>query len=119
VPSVAAPPPVAETSAPPPVAPAPQVALAPPPDPTGQVSQSKPKRTNIYVQAGAFANRDNAARLSGQLKAYGPTAVTAVVVAGQQLYRVRLGPLTSVEEGDRTLDLVVTAGHPEARLVVD
>lgn len=123
-----APPPVAEPSAPPPavavapmppVAPGPQVALAPPPDPTGQVSLSPPKRTNIFVQAGAFANRDNAARLSGQLKAYGPTAVTAVVVAGQQLYRVRLGPLASVEEGDRTLDLVVNSGHPEARLVVD
>ncbi|HUA54835.1 MAG TPA: septal ring lytic transglycosylase RlpA family protein [Candidatus Sulfotelmatobacter sp.] len=95
------------------------VAFVPPPDPTGQVAQSAPRHTNIYVQAGAFANRDNATRLSGQLKAFGPTVVSAVVVSGQQLYRVRVGPLTTVEEGDRTLDLVVNAGHPEARLVVD
>jgi rare lipoprotein A len=89
------------------------------PDPTGQVRQVPPKRTNIYVQAGAFANRDNAMRLSGQLKSFGPSQVSPVTVAGQQLYRVRLGPLGSVEEGDRTLDLVVNSGHPEARLIVD
>jgi rare lipoprotein A len=107
--AAAAPAPVAET----------QVAAAPPPDPTGQVRQVPPKRTNIYVQAGAFANRDNANRLSGQLKSFGPSVVSPVTVGGQQLYRVRLGPLPSVEDGDRTLDLVVNSGHPEARLIVD
>jgi len=93
---------------------------APPvPDPVGQVRQVAAKRTNIFVQAGAFANRDNASRLSDRLKTFGPAAVTPVTVAGQQLYRVRLGPLASVEEGDRTLALVVNSGHPEARLIVD
>jgi rare lipoprotein A len=111
-----APPPAA-----PPAEPAPQLAAVPvpPPDPTGQVRQSPPKHTSIYVQAGAFANRDNATRLSGQLKAFGQSNVTPVTVNGQQLYRVRLGPLASVEDGDRTLDLVVNAGHPQARLIVD
>jgi rare lipoprotein A len=108
--------------------PANQAAVPPPapvevavvsPDPTGQVRQVPPKRTNIYVQAGAFANRDNAMRLSNQLKPFGPSQVSPVTVAGQQLYRVRLGPLGTVEEGDRTLDLVVNSGHPEARLIVD
>jgi rare lipoprotein A len=97
-------------------------ALTPPPavpDPVGQVRQVAPKRTNIFVQAGAFANRDNAGRLSDRLKSFGPSSVTPVTVGGQQLYRVRLGPLASVEEGDRTLGLVVNSGHPEARLIVD
>jgi rare lipoprotein A len=115
-PSQAASPP-AQTQ-PPPAAAAP-VELAALPDPTGQVRQVPPKRTSIFVQAGAFANRDNAVRLSNQLKSFGPSQVSPVTVAGQQLYRVRLGPLGSVEEGDRTLDLVVNSGHPEARLVVD
>ncbi|MBV8166889.1 MAG: septal ring lytic transglycosylase RlpA family protein [Alphaproteobacteria bacterium] len=126
-----APPPAAQPAPPPPDPaqnqPAPEqtpvevAALpAPPvPDPVGQVRQVAAKRTNIFVQAGAFANRDNASRLSDRLKAFGPAAVTPVTVAGQQLYRVRLGPLTSVEEGDRTLALVVNSGHPEARLIVD
>jgi rare lipoprotein A len=100
-------------------APAPVEVAVVSPDPTGQVRQVPPKRTNIYVQAGAFANRDNAMRLSNQLKPFGPSQVSPVTVAGQQLYRVRLGPLGTVEEGDRTLDLVVNSGHPEARLIVD
>ena len=110
--------PVAPAATQPPVETAP-VAVAALPDPTGQVRLVPPKRTSIYVQAGAFANRDNAVRLSNQLKSFGPSAVTPVTVGGQQLFRVRLGPLGSVEEGDRTLDLVVNAGHPEARLIVD
>jgi len=100
-------------------APAPVEVAVVSPDPTGQVRQVPPKRTNIYVQAGAFASRDNALRLSNQLKPFGPSQVSPVTVAGQQLYRVRLGPLGTVEEGDRTLDLVVNSGHPEARLIVD
>jgi rare lipoprotein A len=117
-----APSPVASPVASPAAEPSPaavEAAVASVPDPTGQVRQVPPKRTNIYVQAGAFANRDNATRLSNQLKAYGPSLVSPVTVAGQQLYRVRLGPLGSVEDGDRTLDLVVNSGHPEARLIVD
>ena len=128
-PTAAPPPPPPVAAAPPPAPPPPappvetQIAVeplpAPVPDPTGQVRQVPPKRTSIYVQAGAFANRDNAVRLSNQLKSFGPSAVSPVTVAGQQLFRVRLGPLGSVEDGDRTLDLVVNAGHPEARLIVD
>jgi rare lipoprotein A len=109
-------PPANQAAAPPP---APVEVAVVSPDPTGQVRQVPPKRTNIYVQAGAFANRDNAMRLSNQLKPFGPSQVSPVTVAGQQLYRVRLGPLGTVEEGDRTLDLVVNSGHPEARLIVD
>ena len=86
---------------------------------TQAVTQTRPQRTQIYVQAGAFANADNAQRLSTQLKAFGPTKVTPIKFANQQLFRVRVGPLTSVEEGDRTLDLVVNSGHPDARIVVD
>jgi rare lipoprotein A len=119
----AAPPPAQTAQAQPTQAPPPasevEVAGVMVPDPTGQVRQVPPKRTNIFIQAGAFANRDNATRLSNQLKSFGPSAVSPVTVAGQQLFRVRLGPLGSVEEGDRTLDLVVNSGHPEARLIVD
>jgi rare lipoprotein A len=86
---------------------------------TQAVTQSRPQRTQIYVQAGAFANADNAQRLSSKLKAFGPTKVEPVKFANQQLFRVRVGPLRSVEDGDRTLDQVVNAGHPEARIVVD
>jgi rare lipoprotein A len=73
----------------------------------------------IFVQAGAFANADNARRLSTTLSKIGAAAVIPVVIGTQHLFRVRIGPLASVEDGDKMLDQVINAGHPEARLVVD
>lgn len=103
------------------VPPGPTAAAVPPgvPNPTGQRGQTAPRKTAIYVQAGAFANADNARRLSAHLTQYGPSKVVPVTIGTQQLFRVRIGPLASVEEGDRTLDKVVAAGYPESKVIVD
>ena len=42
-----------------------------------------------------------------------------ITVGARRFYRVRMGPVDSVEAGDRLLAIVVDAGVPEARLVVD
>jgi len=102
---------------PPPVAAAAAPAFVPV-DPTGNLRTTTPRRTQLYVQAGAFENRENAQRLSQRLRGFGPAAVTPVTIAGKQLFRVRVGPLATVEEGDRVLDRVI-ADTPGARLVVD
>ncbi|MBM3601506.1 MAG: SPOR domain-containing protein, partial [Alphaproteobacteria bacterium] len=73
----------------------------------------------IYVQAGAFANANNALRLQSQLQTTWPTTVNAAIVQGQNFYRVRVGPLASVEEADRTLERLLGSGHQQARVVVD
>jgi len=96
-----------------------QIAAAPTIQPTGQVVQLPVSPTAIYVQAGAFTDQYNATRLRAQLEQFGPVKVVPVFVDGQQFYRVRVGPLGSVEEADRMLGQIVQAGHPEARLVVD
>ena len=97
----------------------PQLAAAPAIQPDGVVRQVPVRPTSIYIQAGAFSDLYNANRLQAQLSQFGAVRVTPVIVEGQQFYRVRLGPLASVEDGDRLLGQVVEAGHPEARLVVD
>lgn len=89
------------------------------PDPTGPAPSVTPKRTRIFVQAGAFSNADNARRLGERLQRFGQTVVTPVNVGGQQLFRVRIGPLDSVEAGDRVLDRIIGDGQAEARLIVD
>ena len=109
--SGALPPPAVASS--PPAAP-----IGMPIDPTGNLRTVPPQRTQIYVQAGAFENRENAQRLSQRLRGMGPSSVTPVMVGGKQLFRVRVGPLATVEEGDRMLDCVI-ADTPGARLVVD
>lgn len=89
------------------------------PEPDGKVTQLAVKPTNIYIQAGAFLRQANANQLSGQLKKYGSVRVAPVTVGTQRYYRVRIGPLASVEAADKTLKRMITDGHPESRIVVD
>jgi rare lipoprotein A len=35
------------------------------------------------------------------------------------MFRVRLGPLTSVSDADALLEKVIASGYPDARVVVD
>ena len=74
---------------------------------------------NTYVQVGAFGNPDNAARLSIQLAPIGSAQTTQAMVAGEIVYRVRLGPVASLQEANSLLQRVVAAGHFSAHLVVD
>jgi rare lipoprotein A len=74
--------------------------------------------TSLFIQAGAFSNYDNAYRMSVRLSRYGHAKVTTVSSSGQQLYRVRIGPLASVKDADSLLS-EVTPVIPEARIVVD
>ena len=74
---------------------------------------------NTYVQVGAFGSLDNATRLSIQLAPIGPAQTTKATIAGQTVYRVRLGPVGSLQEANSLLQRVIAAGHYSARLVVD
>ena len=89
------------------------------PEPDGKVTQSLVYQTSIYVQAGAFVRRDNAVRLGAKLSVYGPTVVFQATIGDQLFYRVRLGPVDSVESADRLLMALVRDGHTSARVVVD
>ena len=44
-----------------------------------------------------------------------PTAM----VGGTEFFRVRVGPLTSVEQADQTLNYLLANGNGEARIVVE
>lgn len=75
--------------------------------------------TSLYVQAGAFESFANANRLSVKLSTGQRWRITSVVVRGRELYRVRYGPLETVEQADIVLARVIRKGHPEARIVID
>jgi rare lipoprotein A len=99
-----------------------QTASRPPltePEPDGKVTRQPVHATNIYVQAGAFVQRDNALRLGARLSVFGPTSITESLKGQQRFYRVRLGPVGSVEDADRLLATLLENGHRDARVVVD
>lgn len=81
----------------------------------------------LYLQVGAFAQRDNAVSLRNRLEreALRPIFVQSAQAGGNggtdpaPIYRVRIGPLASVEEGDRLTERVAQLGIPDARIVVE
>lgn len=76
--------------------------------------------TGIFVQAGSFGRYDNALRLSARLSGLGQPTIQQASVGGQTVFRVRMGPLSTVEEADRLLDAVIASQvTQDARVVVD
>lgn len=73
----------------------------------------------IYVQAGAFTNMNNATRLQAALGKVGRVNVVEALVKGVQYYRVRVGPIESVALADKTLKQVLKSGAENARIIVD
>lgn len=86
--------------------------------PTGKVTYVPvPPVTHLYVQLGAFSRRANADALLS--KVGGDLRISALQRGRQTLYRVRSGPLSSVEEADAELSRITGAGANDARIVVD
>lgn len=75
--------------------------------------------TNIFIQAGSFSRHDNANRLAARLAPVGKARIQEAYVQGKPVFRVRLGPVASVEDADRMLEAVVATGTQDARVVVD
>ncbi|HEY1491317.1 MAG TPA: septal ring lytic transglycosylase RlpA family protein [Steroidobacteraceae bacterium] len=75
----------------------------------------------LYVQAGAFADVQNAQRALEKLHGAGLASAFLVppVQGHSRLYRLRLGPVTSVAEFDQLAARLAGLGMPDARLASD
>lgn len=84
-----------------------------------EVASAPPQ--SLYVQAGAFGNEANANKLAEQLRAAGhqSASVRRNTVGGRTLYRVRLGPVPSVQEFDRAVAQLKSLGVNDARLAAE
>lgn len=95
-------------------------------EPVPEASTPKPP-PKLYLQVGAFTRWDNAVNLSHRLEGESLGVITIqpsqeIKGAGPEnapLYRVRVGPLASVEEGDRLTERIVQLGVTGARIVVE
>jgi rare lipoprotein A len=78
-----------------------------------------PTQPQIFVQAGAFTQYDNANKLRARMSLIGKAKIYQVRVVERPFFRVRLGPLASVQEADGILITVIQAGQKDARIIVD
>jgi len=77
--------------------------------------------SDMYVQAGAFGEPDNAATLAGRLRAQGldEVVVREDHVGGRTLFRVRVGPISGVEHFDWVVQKMASIGIPDAHLALE
>ena len=75
----------------------------------------------MYVQVGAFGEADNAHNLAGRLTNEGvtPVSVQPPAPGEPQIYRVRIGPFSDINEYDRIVARVATLQIVTTQLVVE
>lgn len=89
------------------------------PAPDGIVTTVPVESSRIFVQAGAFTRLDNAHKLRARLIKVGSASIAPAMIDDRRYFRVRFGPMGSVEDADRLLAVLIDNGHTEARVVVD
>jgi rare lipoprotein A len=114
---------------PPPPMPAPPVesprpnsaplALSPRPSPEPRPPVAPSKGREIFIQAGSFANNENARRLKLKLQPLGPVEIAGIRINGADIYRVRLGPIPTLEQANQMLTRATGAGATDAKIVFD
>ena len=75
----------------------------------------------LYLQVGAFTSRDNAESLKQRLAQADlqPVHIQDTALDSTPLYRVRIGPLSNVDESDRLAARVAAQGLPSPVVVVE
>ncbi len=75
----------------------------------------------FYLQVGSFGDRVNAENLKKKLDGLGQHLVniSPVVVSGDTLYRVRIGPLTNIEQSDSIVSNLANYGVYEHHIVIN
>ena len=75
---------------------------------------------SMYIQAGAFSSRYNAEQLQQNLHELFPKrAVTLAFAESDSLYRVRIGPIPSVEEADQIAQTISDNGYPSPHVILE
>jgi len=115
---------IAAAPAPAPSSPTPPISVGlsgvPLPQPSPKVVQQPVHPTNIFIQAGSFLQVANAEHLKDKLsRKVGAARVIPVQVGAQKFYRVRVGPIATVDQADQMRDQVFALGHKDARIIVE
>jgi len=99
---------------------------AAPPQAAKVANNPAPSRiaADLYLQVGAFVDRENAERLSQRVTSLSPGAVIQVREGSSDkingtVYRVRIGPLPSVEAVDRLTHKLTSIGILDSHVVID
>ncbi len=92
-------------------------APAPVPAQAQALAPASGEAEGYFVQVASYSDPENAGKAKSRLSGLGPVSITPVEAGMGTFYRVRLGPLGSVDEASSALAQVRAAGHYDAKLV--
>ena len=99
---------------------APAVSAPPPVTVVNAPAAKVPGSSAMYIQAGVFADHENARRRVEVLLAAGLELASLDEMSGTRtLHRVRVGPFASIEEFDLNMNRLRELGIHDARLITD
>ena len=86
-----------------------------------QVAQTSPVDSGVYLQVGAFSTMSRAQEVKTTLQLQISDSVRIQPVSRPQgdVYRVRIGPLASVEQSDALSDKLKSMGFAETQVVIE
>ena len=84
----------------------------------GEVIEVPVTQTNIWVQIGAFYNKDSANSVLNRYES-AQGSVSEGLHNGKPIYKARIGPITTVEDADIILSDVLKFGFEGAHIIVD
>jgi len=76
-------------------------------------------KNQMYVQVGAYIDFANASKVRIRMSDYGPAWLSEKKVGGQKFFRVRIGPMLTLERADKVLSQLISSGFPRAKIVID
>lgn len=88
-----------------------------PEPPIAEMEQGIPSAVNYFVQAGTFADPDNAERLRQEFVNIGPVQVAELMGNDGPVYRMRVGPFDNLSDAESALNQVHGYGLPDAHLL--
>ncbi len=79
------------------------------------------QNTGFYIQVGAFSQLGNAQKLLHQLGSLGTDLIkiSETIVSGNQLYRVRIGPLNDISFADSIVSTLIQYGITQYHITIN
>ena len=84
-----------------------------------QVVQGYPGPGELYIALGTFSSAGAASIAANRLGWLGARVTTSFTTPRERAYRVRIGPLYDVPSADATLQRALSAGVPDAAIIVE
>lgn len=86
---------------------------------TTEIIELAPVNTNIFVQVGAFGELSNAEVVMSKISQVDRANISTFDNDGKLIHRVRVGPITDIQDADDILQDMISRGFNSAKIILE